>query len=137
MSPVFFLSGALAGAMASGIMTPMDVIKTRLATNTIPPNMGLIGNVQWILHENGLHGLYAGFRCVRLLTMIVLFIFIVTNIVHCTLIIFQPISILRARMVWSGAFSAIGFGTFEAAKNFLGVNKYNEPLQIQGEEKKK
>jgi hypothetical protein len=26
-----------------------------------------------------------------------------------------------SRMVWSGAFSAIGFGSFEAAKNFLGV----------------
>lgn len=104
VSPVFFISGALAGAMASGMMTPMDVIKTRLATNTIPPNMSLIGNVKWILQENGMHGLYAGFR---------------------------------ARMVWSGAFSAIGFGTFEAAKKVLGVNKYNEPLQIQSIETKK
>lgn len=89
-SPVFFLSGALAGAMSSGLMTPMDVIKTKISTGTMPNNLGLINSVQWIVQKHGLQGLYAG---------------------------------ARARMVWSGAFSAIGFGTFEAAKKFLDVNE--------------
>jgi len=56
------MSGAFAGAIASGLMTPMDVIKTRISTGTIPPNMGLTKNVQWILQENGWKGLYAGVR---------------------------------------------------------------------------
>jgi len=62
ISPIFFMSGAFAGAIASGLMTPMDVIKTRISTGTIPPNMGLTKNVQWILQENGWKGLYAGVR---------------------------------------------------------------------------
>lgn len=88
-SPVFFLSGALAGAIASGFMTPLDVIKTKISTQTIPPNLGVIPSAQWIVKEFGWQGLYAG---------------------------------AKARMVWSGAFSAIGFGTYEAAKKLLGVS---------------
>jgi solute carrier family 25 S-adenosylmethionine transporter 26 len=33
--PMLFLAGALAGALASGCMTPIDVLKTRLATDTL------------------------------------------------------------------------------------------------------
>jgi len=88
LSPIFFLSGAVAGACASGLMTPMDVIKTRIATHTIPPNLSLQQTISFIASENGMKGLWAG---------------------------------ARARMVWSGAFSAVGFGTFEAAKTLLGV----------------
>lgn len=62
ISPIFFVSGALAGALASGFMTPMDVIKTRISTNTIPPNMGLAKNIQWVLQEHGWQGLYAGVK---------------------------------------------------------------------------
>jgi len=90
LSPLFFLSGALAGAVASGIMTPLDVLKTRMATETLPANLGAIGGIKQIFAQHGLHGLYAG-AC--------------------------------ARMFWSGTFSAIGFGTFEAAKYFLGVRE--------------
>jgi hypothetical protein len=32
-------------------------------------------------------------------------------------------------MMWSGAFGAIGFGTFEFAKGFLGVSGTNEEQQ--------
>ena len=42
-------------------------------------------------------------------------------------------------MVWSGAFSAIGFGTFEAAKHFLGATDspfvYEEKIHNQSKEK--
>jgi hypothetical protein len=82
-----FAAGACAGALASGIMTPVDVLKTRVSTGTCPIDVGSC--VQHILNEQGWKGMYVG---------------------------------AGSRMVWSGAFSAIGFGSFEAAKNFLGVS---------------
>jgi hypothetical protein len=83
-----FAAGACAGALASGIMTPVDVLKTRLSTGTCP-----VGVKNCLLHiivseQQGWKGMYAG---------------------------------AGSRMLWSGAFSAIGFGSFEAAKNLLGV----------------
>mmetsp|Transcript_27774 Transcript_27774/g.43086 ORF Transcript_27774/g.43086 Transcript_27774/m.43086 type:complete len:379 (-) Transcript_27774:30-1166(-) len=86
-SPRFFLAGMTAGACASAIMTPLDVIKTRLATHTIPKNVNtVLGTGRAILEENGINALYAG---------------------------------VGARMLWSGMFSAIGFGTFEMCKRNL------------------
>jgi solute carrier family 25 S-adenosylmethionine transporter 26 len=82
-----FGAGAIAGAVASGVMTPIDVIKTRLATGTCP--IGVQNCVQHVLTEMGWRGLYAG---------------------------------AASRMMWSGAFSAIGFGTFELVKTALGVS---------------
>eukprot|EP00814_Leptocylindrus_danicus_P005869 CAMPEP_0116033728 /NCGR_PEP_ID=MMETSP0321-20121206/19171_1 /TAXON_ID=163516 /ORGANISM="Leptocylindrus danicus var. danicus, Strain B650" /LENGTH=78 /DNA_ID=CAMNT_0003509877 /DNA_START=876 /DNA_END=1108 /DNA_ORIENTATION=- len=68
-------------------MTPLDVIKTRLATHTIPKNVNtVLGTGRAILEENGINALYAG---------------------------------VGARMLWSGMFSAIGFGTFEMCKRNL------------------
>jgi hypothetical protein len=87
-SPLFFLSGAMAGAAASGVMTPFDVLKTRVATKAIPGHLGSIGGMKYIMGQNGFKGLYAG---------------------------------AQTRMIWSGVFSAIGFGTFEAAKSLMGV----------------
>jgi len=69
-------------------MTPLDVIKTRIATKTVASNLSILSVARIIIEENGVRGLYAG---------------------------------ARARMVWSGAFSAIGFGTFEAAKKIMGI----------------
>ena len=88
MLPKLFLAGALAGAIASGFMTPVDVVKTRLATKTIPTK-GFLRSLHYLLETEGPRALYAG---------------------------------APSRMIWSGAFSAIGFGTFETAKTALGVN---------------
>jgi solute carrier family 25 S-adenosylmethionine transporter 26 len=81
-----FAAGAVAGACASGFMTPIDVIKTRLATGTCP--VGVQNCFRHVIQEMGWRGLYAG---------------------------------TGSRMMWSGAFSAIGFGTFELVKGALGV----------------
>lgn len=89
-----FAAGAVAGAMASGIMTPVDVIKTRLATGTCP--VGMKNCMMHVLKETGWQGLYAG---------------------------------AGSRMVWSGAFSAIGFGTFEVTKRWLGVSENQQQQQ--------
>lgn len=83
-----FAAGAVAGAMASGIMTPVDVMKTRLATGTCP--VGVKNCMMHVVKQTGWKGLYAG---------------------------------AGSRMVWSGAFSAIGFGTFELVKRRLGVSE--------------
>jgi solute carrier family 25 S-adenosylmethionine transporter 26 len=85
-----FAAGACAGALASGIMTPVDVLKTRLSTGTCP--VGVKSCLLHIVSEQGWKGMYAG---------------------------------AGSRMLWSGAFSAIGFGSFEAAKNLLGVPDNN------------
>ena len=88
-SPRFFVAGLAAGACSSAIMTPLDVIKTRLATHTIPGNVNTVfGAARAIFVENGINGLYAG---------------------------------VGARIMWSGMFSAIGFGTFETCKRYLFV----------------
>jgi solute carrier family 25 S-adenosylmethionine transporter 26 len=88
-----FAAGALAGAVASGVMTPIDVIKTRLATGTCPVDVP--GCLQHVIREQGWAGLYAG---------------------------------AGSRMAFSGAFSAIGFVSFEAAKSWLGVSDL-QPVQ--------
>lgn len=89
----FFLAGAVAGALASGLMTPLDVVKTRLATGTCPVDMS---PCFWhVLQQDGWSGLYAG---------------------------------AGSRMIWSGAFSAIGFGTFEWAKSMLGVETTSDGI---------
>jgi len=83
-----FAAGAVAGALASGFMTPIDVLKTRLSTGTCPVDVNPLGCAQHVIRETGWGSLYAG---------------------------------AGSRMVWSGAFSAIGFGSLEAAKGWLGV----------------
>lgn len=83
-----FLAGAAAGSLASGFMTPVDVIKTKISTGSCP--IDLSGCANQILIEQGWKGFYLG---------------------------------AGSRMLWSGAFSSIGFGSFEAAKKWLGVSE--------------
>jgi Mitochondrial carrier protein len=82
------LAGALAGSVASGLLTPVDVLKTRLSTGTCPVDVRSC--VLYVFQSEGWSGLFAG---------------------------------SGSRMVWSGAFSAIGFGTFETVKTILGVDQ--------------
>jgi solute carrier family 25 S-adenosylmethionine transporter 26 len=86
LSLQLFFAGALAGALASGFMTPIDVLKTRVSTGTCPVDVPTC--IQMVVEEQGWKGLYAG---------------------------------AGSRKAFSGLFSAIGFGTFEAAKSWLGV----------------
>jgi len=81
-----FLAGAVAGSTSSFVMTPVDVVKTRLATGSCP--LGVKNCMVHVVKEVGWKGLYAG---------------------------------AGSRVLWSGAFSAIGFGTFEMVKGYLGV----------------
>ena len=81
-----FLAGAVAGSTSSFVMTPVDVVKTRLATGSCP--VGVKNCMVHVVKEVGWKGLYAG---------------------------------AGSRVLWSGAFSAIGFGTFEIVKGYLGV----------------
>jgi hypothetical protein len=53
-----FAAGAVAGALASGIMTPVDVLKTRLSTGTCP--VDLPGCMQYIVKADGWSALFAG-----------------------------------------------------------------------------
>ena len=68
-------------------MTPIDVLKTRIATGTCPTDMSSC--VVHVIKETGFGSLYAG---------------------------------AGSRMLLSGAFSAIGFGVFEASKKWLRVS---------------
>jgi len=81
-----FVAGAVAGSTSSFVMTPIDVVKTRMATGSCP--LGVRSCMLHVVREVGWKGLYAG---------------------------------AGSRVLWSGAFSAIGFGTFELAKGCLGV----------------
>jgi solute carrier family 25 S-adenosylmethionine transporter 26 len=86
----YFLAGAAAGALSSALTTPVDVVKTQLATGKLPASAGVRGGLRLVYRRHGLGGVYAG---------------------------------VGARCVWSGAFSAVGFGVFEAAKRGLGVEE--------------
>ena len=96
---------AAAGVLASGVMTPVDVLKTRLATGTCPVDVRSC--FLWVIKEEGIAGLYSG---------------------------------AGSRMIFSGAFSAIGFGTFEWAKGVLGVSTTKpsaKPIASSSAKKKK
>lgn len=53
-----FLAGAAAGAIASGIMTPIDLIKTKIATGTCP--VDLPSCVQSVVTQHGVPALWTG-----------------------------------------------------------------------------
>lgn len=57
-----FIAGAIAGAIASGVMTPVDVIKTRLSTGALCSieRGGILGCIQLIIEDTGWKSLYAG-----------------------------------------------------------------------------
>jgi solute carrier family 25 (mitochondrial S-adenosylmethionine transporter), member 26 len=81
-----FVAGAAAGALASGLMTPIDVIKTKIATGTCPVDLPLC--VHSVVTQHGVSALWSG---------------------------------AGSRMLSSAAFSAIGFGTYEGVRRWLGV----------------
>lgn len=58
----FVLAGALAGATSSAFTTPMDVVKTRLATGVIEPGAGIAGALKDIFQRDGVAGLFVGLR---------------------------------------------------------------------------
>lgn len=84
------LAGAVAGVVASGLMTPMDVVKTKLATGALSRELSILQCLRKVAATEGILGLYAG---------------------------------LQGRVIWSALFSAIGFGTFEFAKERLGAGQ--------------
>lgn len=55
-------AGAVAGALASAITTPMDVIKTRFATGAFPSQTSLLSAFGNIVREHGVSGLFVGIR---------------------------------------------------------------------------
>lgn len=58
LSPKFFLAGACAGAIASGMMTPVDVVKSRITTGTCPVDVK--NCFLFVIKDEGFAGLYAG-----------------------------------------------------------------------------
>mmetsp|Transcript_22488 Transcript_22488/g.53281 ORF Transcript_22488/g.53281 Transcript_22488/m.53281 type:complete len:155 (+) Transcript_22488:783-1247(+) len=52
--------GAISGAISSIAMTPLDVVKTRLATGSYIASLGLRGGLLKLAREEGLAGLFAG-----------------------------------------------------------------------------
>jgi solute carrier family 25 S-adenosylmethionine transporter 26 len=54
------LCGAISGATSSVVMTPLDVVKTRLATGRYAASLGLRGSLVKLATEEGLIGLFAG-----------------------------------------------------------------------------
>mmetsp|Transcript_9933 Transcript_9933/g.26418 ORF Transcript_9933/g.26418 Transcript_9933/m.26418 type:complete len:385 (-) Transcript_9933:800-1954(-) len=57
-----WIAGAIAGMTASAVTTPMDVLKTRLATQHAHGSRSLVRLATTILREEGPVGLYVGFR---------------------------------------------------------------------------
>lgn len=55
-------AGALAGVLSSTCTTPMDVIKTRLATGVIDPRAGIVTALRDIIRKDGVAGLFVGLR---------------------------------------------------------------------------
>lgn len=62
MNGELILAGAIAGAIASTLTTPMDVLKTRFATGAFPPQTSLPTAFRSIVREHGLPGLFVGVR---------------------------------------------------------------------------
>ena len=56
----FILAGSAASALASAFCTPLDVVKTRIATGILRANTPLHVALSQIYVQEGLHGLFAG-----------------------------------------------------------------------------
>lgn len=56
------LAGSMAGALSSACTTPMDVVKTRLATGIIAPGTSLPSAFSTIIKRDGVPGLFVGIR---------------------------------------------------------------------------
>lgn len=63
MSPLELVAaGSMAGALSSALTTPMDVVKTRLATGAIQRGTSLPAAFRNIVREQGVAGLFVGLR---------------------------------------------------------------------------
>lgn len=82
-----FAAGAVAGGLTSGLLTPLDVLKSRISVGQCP--VDLPGCIHHVLDTSGWTAFYAG---------------------------------AGSRMLFSGLFSATGFGTFETVKRWLNVS---------------
>jgi hypothetical protein len=71
------------------MMTPVDMLKTRMSISFFAIEPGVAGCLQQVMTESGWKALYDG---------------------------------AGSRILFSGAFAAIGFGTFEAAKKMMGIS---------------
>lgn len=60
LRPRTMLCGAISGAASSVLLTPVDVVKTRLATGQYAARLGLRGSLVKLATEEGLAGLFAG-----------------------------------------------------------------------------
>jgi solute carrier family 25 S-adenosylmethionine transporter 26 len=58
----FFVAGAIASGVSSGLTTPLDVVKTRIATGLLPSNIPIFKAIIEIGKREGLGGLYGGVR---------------------------------------------------------------------------
>ena len=56
----FALLGAFAGSFSSFLFTPLDVLKTQLATGRLPPGVGIVEGGRIVMERHGIKGLYAG-----------------------------------------------------------------------------
>ncbi|CAM9548800.1 unnamed protein product [Phaeothamnion confervicola] len=59
-SPSLLLAGAVAGAVASGLTTPLDVVKTQVAIGMLDRGLGVPRSLAKIAAEDGVAGLFAG-----------------------------------------------------------------------------
>ncbi len=57
-----FILGAIAGAVASAITTPFDVVKTLSATGKLPAGQGMIAGMGSVVRTKGVQGLYGGVK---------------------------------------------------------------------------
>lgn len=56
------LAGAASGAIASAVTTPMDVVKTKLATGDVRPGVSVLRVAADVIRDQGIAGLYVGIR---------------------------------------------------------------------------
>lgn len=56
------VAGSMAGALSSSCTTPLDVLKTRMATGIIKPGTALPTAVADIIRQEGIQGLFAGLQ---------------------------------------------------------------------------
>lgn len=56
------MAGSAASALSSAVTTPFDVVKTRIASGTLPPKSPILPSLVRIARQEGMRGLYAGVK---------------------------------------------------------------------------
>jgi hypothetical protein len=54
------LPGGIASAISSAFATPFDVVKTRIASGTLPPGSPILKSIADIARKEGFRGVFAG-----------------------------------------------------------------------------